>query len=122
MLSSKQQQQPNTALGAQGENRAVSYLISQGFRIIDVNVIMGRWEIDIVAEDSRHNELVFVEVKTRSSAFFGHPSQAIDTRKLRSLSAAAMLYCCRRNVRQTYRIDVISLTPETLHHATNITW
>ena len=49
--------------GAAGEDAAVKYLESKGWRIIARNVKVGRGELDIVAADG--GELVIVEVRTR---------------------------------------------------------
>jgi len=66
-------------LGRAGEARAVTYLGGLGFEILARNWRCAQGEIDIVAR--RPGELAVVEVKTRRSAAFGHPFEAIDARK-----------------------------------------
>ena len=51
-------------IGFEGENIACNYLESQGYKIIDRNFICNSGEIDIIAKYKE--ELVFVEVKTRT--------------------------------------------------------
>ncbi|MFT4258653.1 YraN family protein [Microbacterium sp.] len=70
-------------LGRAGEERAVRYLTTCGYEILDRNWRCAQGEIDIVASDA--GVLCVVEVKTRRSIAFGHPFEAVDARKLRRL-------------------------------------
>ena len=98
-------------LGRAGEDRAVSYLTGDGYRIIARNWRCTQGEIDIVAE--RDDTLVVVEVKTRRSEDFGHPFEAIDKRKATRLWRLAMAWLAAhpdlaRGKR--LRVDAIGLT------------
>jgi len=78
-------------LGRRGEQLAASYLEGRGYEIVDRNWRCPQGEIDIVA---RHgSELVFVEVKTRSTVAFGHPLEAITAVKLARLRRLAAAWC-----------------------------
>jgi putative endonuclease len=70
-------------LGKAGEERAARHLIESGYTVVDRNWRCSQGEIDIVAV--RRDELAFVEVKTRRTARFGHPFEAIDDRKKRRM-------------------------------------
>ncbi|MBO0979418.1 YraN family protein [Microbacterium sp. SD291] len=70
-------------LGRAGEDRAVGHLTARGYDIIDRNWRCAQGEIDIVALSGA--SLCVVEVKTRRSAAFGHPFEAVDARKRRRL-------------------------------------
>ncbi|KKR91904.1 MAG: hypothetical protein UU95_C0008G0025 [Parcubacteria group bacterium GW2011_GWC2_42_12] len=59
----------NQRIGKFGETLAKNYLISRGYKIIDLNVKLSYQEIDIVA--SKHDLTIFVEVKTRISQIYG---------------------------------------------------
>ncbi|MFT4281362.1 YraN family protein [Microbacterium sp.] len=65
--------------GRDGEERAADYLLAAGYRVVDRNWRCPEGEIDIVA--TRGASLVIVEVKTRRTAWFGHPFEAVDARK-----------------------------------------
>lgn len=65
--------------GRAGEERAARYLRDAGYDILDRNWRCPQGEIDIVAATGR--QLVIVEVKTRRTALFGHPFEAVDARK-----------------------------------------
>ncbi|HOW02158.1 MAG TPA: YraN family protein, partial [Rhodoglobus sp.] len=65
-------------------------------------------EIDLVARDG--GELVFVEVKTRSSVAFGHPLESITPVKLARLRRLAAAWCdAHPGGHDTIRIDAIAV-------------
>ena len=68
------------ALGRRGEAIAARHLEAAGLVIVERNWRCTHGEIDIVARDG--GDLVFVEVKTRSSVEYGHPLEAITPIKL----------------------------------------
>src|SRR2546429_9440159 len=84
-------------LGQIGETLAASYLATRGWQIVDRNVRFREGEIDIVA--SRGGILAFVEVKTRRSAAFGSPAEAVTWRKQRRIRALATRYLSERHPR-----------------------
>jgi putative endonuclease len=67
-----------------------------------------RGELDLVCRKS--GELVIVEVKTRSSARFGAPADAVGERKRRSLMAASAEYRALAGWRGPVRYAVVGLT------------
>lgn len=78
-------------LGALGEAAAAAWLEAQGYQVLARNVRTRYGEIDLVARSGAI--VVFVEVKSRTSARYGHPSEAIVARKQRRLvrlAAAAL--------------------------------
>mgnify|MGYP001587481639 CR=1 FL=1 len=96
--------------GAAGEDLAAAYLTARGYRVIDRNARTRCGELDLVCMHGR--ALVFVEVKTRTSAAFGHPEEAITRTKQRHLVRAAAVYVAMHpNLRASpYRIDVVAIT------------
>jgi putative endonuclease len=95
-------------LGREGEQAAVSYLESRGFRILDRNWRCGDGEIDIVAVE-RHT-FVVCEVKTRSGTRFGTPLEAVGRAKRRRLRRLAALWLSAHGIRfDQIRIDVLGL-------------
>ena len=76
-------------------------------------------EVDIVAR--RGDLLVFVEVKTRSSAESGLPERAIDLEKQKHIARAARSYVTRAGVEwNQVRFDTIAVVlsdpPSIVHH------
>ncbi len=89
-------------LGRWGEQKAVEYLISQGYYIRHRDWQYKHRDLDIVAIDADQSTLVFVEVKTRSTDIFGDPAQAINLEKANNLMIAANAYL------RTYRMENLS--------------
>ena len=99
--------------GRAGEDAAHRYLRRRGCTIVARNYRprSGSGEIDLVAWDA--SELIFVEVKTRSSEDFGAPALAVDAEKRRILIWAARDYARRAGVDwEKTRFDVVSVLLE----------
>lgn len=64
--------------GKVGEDAAVYYLTKQGYMIICRNFKCMQGEIDIIAKDGKN--LVFIEVKTRTSTRYGEAKEAVRRR------------------------------------------
>lgn len=94
-------------LGKQGEQIAMSHLQELGYEILELNWICDHLEIDIIAKDG--NELVIVEVKTRGTASYEHPVEAVSNQKVRFLVNAAEAYIFEKNSLLETRFDVISI-------------
>lgn len=75
-------------VGHRGEQRAQEYLVSLGYRILQVNWRSPTGELDIVALDAR--QLVICEVKTRTSDRYGTPREAVTEAKERRIRRLAM--------------------------------
>ncbi len=77
-------------LGQKGEDMAVAFLQSKGFKIIKRNFEAGQNEIDIITSDNV--DLVFVEVKSIRSPSYGSAEFRIPLKKQRSIIKAAYAY------------------------------
>jgi putative endonuclease len=76
--------------GEQGEALAVRRLKKAGYKIIETNYRTRLGEIDIIAKDK--DTIVFVEVKSRRSVYFGNPKQAVTLQKQKKISMVALYY------------------------------
>ena len=94
-------------LGKHGEEIATTYLLRQGYIILDKNWRAGRNEIDLVARDKDY--LVIIEVKSRSKDVFGEPEEAVTREKQMALIRAANAYIYRNNINMETRFDIISI-------------
>ncbi|MEX0614202.1 MAG: YraN family protein [Pirellulales bacterium] len=100
---------PKKSLGQRGEDAAAKYLKRHGYRILARGLDSRLGELDIVAVDGR--TIVFVEVKTRRSTDAGHPAEAIDPRKERRMTQAALAYLKAQGLLQyAARFDVVAIT------------
>jgi len=111
---------PDAALGRRGEDLAHRYLRNAGFTVVARNYRPneGEAEIDIIARDG--DTVVFIEVKTRSSAEFGAPDRAIGIDKEKHIVRAARSYVTRAGITwNQVRFDTISIVltnPPSLVH------
>ena len=97
----------NTQIGTIGEKIACEYLVQNAFIILENNWRYKKAEIDIIAKQD--DILVFVEVKTRSSTFFGKPEEAITEKKEALIIDAAQRYMESINHHWEIRFDIISI-------------
>ena len=100
------------ATGARGETIAGAYLRRKGFAIRETNWRCRLGEIDIIAQAGP--VLVFVEVRTRSSARLGTAEESITPAKQRRLANLAQTYLlfldsAGQPWAGPWRIDVIAL-------------
>lgn len=96
-------------LGKQGEELAADYLKKHGLQIMETRWKAHTYELDIIAFDVERGEVVFVEVKTRSSGSWGRPEDAIDQRKIMRTVRAANHYLRLHNINYPARFDVFSI-------------
>jgi len=97
-------------LGKKGEMAAVEFLRQNGHHIIERNFRFGKSEIDIISREN--STIVFTEVKTRSTDYFGYPEEAVDKRKIRKIQQAAAEYIYRQKIEGPVRFDIVSATQE----------
>lgn len=94
-------------IGKYGESLALELLKSKQYRIAERNWKFSHAEVDIIAWDG--TVLVFVEVKTRTSEYFGQPEEFVSDKKMKLLTEAAAVYCEKINHDWEIRFDVISV-------------
>lgn len=115
------EQKTRTEIGKEGEELAAGYLREKGYRILDRNVRLKYGELDIVAE--KGGELVFVEVKTRRSSFFGAPEESVTRKKQGKLISLAFGYLKGRQLEgKPFHFDVVTVTFQNgpvIHHLEN---
>ena len=93
--------------GQTGEQLAVEHLQRLGYTILETNWRFRRSEVDIIAMDGPI--LVFVEVKTRSSDYFGPPESFVSSRKKTMLQDAASAYTHQIQHTWEIRFDIIGV-------------
>lgn len=94
--------------GDQGEEIAVNYLVSHGYRILERNFSCKGGEVDIIAR--KDTFLIFIEVKTRRSLSYGEPQLAVTPFKQRQISKTALTWLSKKKMHdQCARFDVIAI-------------
>ena len=74
-------------LGRFGEDAAAEWYVASGYQLLDRNWRCRRGEIDLIC--ARGDEVVFSEVKTRSSARYGSGFEAVNWKKQQTIRAVA---------------------------------
>ncbi len=97
-------------LGGEMEKLAAETLRKAGYRILQSNYRCPAGEIDLIARHGKY--LVFVEVKYRSTGESGLPEEAVDVRKQRVISRAALYYLAEHGMGEDTpcRFDVAAIS------------
>ena len=95
-------------IGQYGQQIAKEFLIKRGYQVIKENYYTRLGEIDLIIKD--HNQLVFVEVKTRTSLKFGLPEEAVSQFKKERMINCALQYLSEKEIQDdNYRLDIIAI-------------
>ncbi len=97
----------HNSIGQKGEQLAADVLTQKGYKILETNWRLGHLEIDIIAANRK--EIVFAEVKTRTSTFAGTPEEAVDATKRRHMVTAANAYVKYHHDTRNIRFDIIGI-------------
>lgn len=90
-----------------GEKIACSFLIKNGYKIIETNFDCKYGEIDVICSkffvDKNREELFFVEVKTRSiNDYINYPENAVDYFKKIKLDRTAQIYLNKKRIKYIF--------------------
>ena len=94
-------------LGKSGESAAVKFLENLGYSVLETNWRFKKLEVDIIARYK--NELVFAEVKTRSTNAFGEPEVFVSKQKQKFLIQAANEYIRLTDFNGEARFDIVAV-------------
>jgi putative endonuclease len=102
--------QKRIQLGAEGERRAVAYLESLGYRIIDLNWRCRTGEIDIIAEFE--GCLIFAEVRSRrNTGTYGTAQESYSLRKQIKVRETAKVYLhATKQENKAIRFDAVCVS------------
>ena len=94
------------------ETQAAVFLEKQGYQILERNFRCPAGEIDLIAKEGGY--LCFVEVKYRSERETGTPEEAVDAKKQKRISRAALYYLMKQGLGDTTpcRFDVVGIRPD----------
>lgn len=95
------------AIGDKAEDDVAAWLESNGFHIIERNWRTRRCEIDCIAD--KNGTRFFIEVKYRSSQYYGGGVAAITPKKLQQMSFAAELYSASHSYSGNAQLAVVSV-------------
>lgn len=101
------------ALGEWGELKVARHYESAGYEVLDRNWRVRGGELDLVL--ARGDEIVFCEVKTRSTDRYGCGVEAVGPRKQRFLRRTAISWLDAHDRRGRLRFDVAAVTGNRIH-------
>ncbi len=110
MLSKKE-------IGTRGEDLAARFLEQNGLKVLERNWRCDIAEADIIALDG--DMLVVIEVKTRTSEWYGPPEEAVDERKQEKMIEAAEIYLNTKELDYEVRFDIIAILLSSTGHTIN---
>ncbi len=94
-------------MGQCGEDAALDLLKKKKYKIVKRNYKNKIGEIDIIAKNKE--DLVFVEVKTRTSDRFGTPKEAVTYYKKQKIVNTAKFYLQKNPTDLNIRFDVVEV-------------
>jgi len=94
-------------LGKKGEEFAIDFLIEAGYKILEKNYRFQKAEVDIIA--LKGLVLAIVEVKTRSTDYFGNPQDFVNPKKIKLLLSAIDHYVVEKDLDVEVRFDIIAV-------------
>ena len=96
-------------IGLQGEDCAARFLEERGYQILERNWRTKEGELDIVAF-SPEGEVIFLEVKSRSSMDYGDPLESITSAKAMRIQRLALAWLAtHQRLGASYRIDAVGI-------------
>ncbi len=105
--------------GTKYEIKAVEYLKTHDYTILETNFRCKMGEIDIIARDKEY--LVFIEVKYRKDSKKGIPLETVTYRKMKRISMTAAYYLMKSHLSTdtAIRFDVIGFLGDEMQHIQN---
>ena len=100
-------EKPTREIGMEGEEIALKYLLENGYKLLQQNWHFGKYEVDLIVENA--DILVFVEVKFRSTSYFGEPEIFVSNKQKLNLIRAANRYISKFDIEKEARFDIVSI-------------
>ncbi len=102
--------------GNLGEEYARRHLLRNDYEVLETNWRFKKWEVDLIAR--RGGTLVFIEVKTRTSEYYGPPSAFFTAKQAKRITGAAAQYMLATGHDRDIRFDFISVVIDPLDRYT----
>lgn len=98
----------NKEIGKYGEDIVCRYLEKNGYNILCRNFKTDNSEIDIISEYK--GEIIFIEVKTRTSKQYGFPIESVNKLKKKHIISATKYYIYKNSLEnKNIRFDIFEV-------------
>lgn len=98
----------NKEIGTYGESIAKKFLITNGYKILDMNFRNKYGEIDIICK--LNNIIIFCEIKSRYTNSFGSPIESITYHKQKQIIKLSQIYIIKNKfLNYNIRYDIIEI-------------
>lgn len=106
-------------IGTDYEQKAVSYLTKQGFRVKDINFRTRQGELDIIGYDGE--VLVFAEVRFRKRLGVKGALESVNIRKQRQICKMSLFYLnyYKIGMNKQIRYDVVAMSETEIYWLKN---
>lgn len=109
----------NYKTGKLGEQEALEFLENKNYRLLEKNLRLGHWELDLLMVFQ--NQLIAIEVKTktRNQKFLRNPFRSSQ---LKRVSKIASQYATENQIDYSIRIDglIVCLETNAITHLENL--
>lgn len=105
-------------LGLKGEKRAKTFLIKQGFSIIEQNFHSKFGEIDIIA--CKDKTVHFIEVKSTDGDY--EASYRLDDKKYQKILKTIDFYLLKKGLNSDFQVDLLCIYKNKIDFRENITF
>ncbi len=92
-------------LGEKGEDLALDFLLKKGYELLARNYRFQKAEVDLIVQEA--DQVIFVEVKTRTSVSFVEAEAAVTTQKQKRMIKAADEFLIQSEIEAEARFDII---------------
>ena len=100
-------QNRNMLIGRWGEHEAARFLVERGYSIVEINYRTPHGEIDLIA--TKEAQVIFFEVKARTSVKFGYPEASITSQKKQHMLSAVECYLETHVDMESWQYDVLAI-------------
>lgn len=97
----------HNVFGQKAEEMAVALLLKKNYNILERNYRYNFAEVDIIAE--KDNQIICVEVKARSSIFYGDPQSFVVPKKIKLLVKVMNHYITANDINKEVRFDIVAV-------------
>ena len=109
-MSNSSQDVYKKVLGKNGERAVEKYLKQAGMKLLHRNFKTPFGEADLIAQEK--DEIVFIEVKTRSSVVYGSGAEAVTREKQNRYYKIAQFYSLKKGKEVNARFDVAEVSAD----------